>query len=291
MTVEFGLINSYGQEYALTDVNTGFLTEVEGMGYALENSYARVSNAWITISSNNAQGQITGSIYFYSSDVYAKKAEFEAFIRSSKKLALRAKNDLSEKYTDVDITEYSVQAINNSLLQVTVSMMRKTLWYTRANENINIVVSDSAITRYPYIFPSTFNEYDNSSLKINNDGSVPAAFIIEIHGPIANPVITIEQDDAELSRVEITATLSSGQRIIYSSKDGEIYCYKGTTTQIEDFKRTGNTTGMTNLTLSFSLLNENFVKAPVGLSKLKVSATGSITNPIFVEAFKLYREV
>ena len=201
-----------------------------------------------------------------------------------------AKTPITTKYIDVDVTAYTLQHIGMNALGCPIVMLAKGMWYSSVQKSI-VDTSDDDETRYSYRLPAMINDHSEGRVDIDNDGSEEAAFTLELYGAIVNPVVTLVVDGVETKKVEIDVTVDAGERIIYSSRDGDLYCYFGTDSQIEGFKRHGITDGITNLSFGFSLDNENFFKLSVGSSQLHFSADNPLSSTIIVETFKYYRAV
>lgn len=291
MSVKFSLINNLGQEYQLNDVNGGALLEVTGVGGRVENTYSMLNNTWVRMSSKSSQPTISGYVAFHNVSVYEKEAEFSAFMRIPSSIKLKMQTPVTTKYLDVDIVSYEMSAIGLNTLYCPIQMMGTSLWYTPETEKANIIVVSGNEFRFPVTWPARLNDYSDGYITINNNGSVEASFEVEFYGACDNPEITLEVEDVEVSKVEITASIVSGEKIFYSSKDGALCCFKGSSEAISEYKRTGSTSGLTNLALGFSLSNENFFKIPVGASKLHITADSTLTNPIMVSIYKFYRSV
>jgi len=291
MIMEFSLINGLGQEYPVQNVETGMLTNVGGLGGSVNNTYAQINNSWVRMSSKSAQTSISGEVAFHSANVYQKESEFTAFMRSSDDIRFKVKTPATTKYIDVDIVSYELKAIGNSTLLCPIQMTARSLWYSSSAEKAAIVTSSGNEFRFPVNWPAGFNDYSDGYLTVNNDGSCEAAFDVEFYGAIDNPEIVLEVNGVEVSKVEITSSIVSGQRIFYSAKDGSLCCFSGSAAAITNYKQTGDTTGLTNLVTGFSLANENFFKLPVGSSKLHITADSTIQQPIMVSVYKYYRAV
>lgn len=291
MIRRFSLINEIGQEFDLNSVKDGFMYAPSGLGYELEYAYQKTGTRWNKLYMKDTQAQITGEIVYSTAHPYEAQVGFLEFIRGSKKLTLKKQTDAGTFYKDVDLVSYEISEIgDDDRLHCPVVMIGTSLWYSKTAEVVNITSQASGL-RYPYRFPSSFNDYTDGILQVNNYGSVPAAFTIEFYGAVTNPAVAVEVNGEEIAKVEIDASILTGEKIIYSSRDGRIYCYKGTAQQVEAFKRSGITDGLTNLALGFDLGNDNFIKLPVGGSRLHVTADTALFSPIFVEVFKEYRAV
>lgn len=286
----FRLINEKGQAYALNDVQSGFLYEPSGMGYALEYSYTKIGALWKENYVRNKQGTISATMLFAGSTPYNAEKEFLAFVRQSKDLKLERTTTAGVIFKDVLIVSYEISEITEgNLLLCPLQMLARSLWYTNTSEKATIIGSLDDEVRYSYSWPSRFNDYSNGYLTFNNDGSEEAAFTLDFHGGISNPSVELDVNGVVKYTLDIPETVSIGSRIIWSSVDGNLYCYKGTDEAVENFKATGDTTGLTNIVDQFDIANTNFFKFPVGTSRLHITADSALTNPILVSIYKYYR--
>jgi len=289
---EFGLVNELGQSFGLNNVKTGFMQNPTGMGYTMEYGYAKVGARWKELYMRDVQATMGGEVVFATTSPYEAQVQFLQFVRSSKKISFWKKTPAGTYYRDVAIVGYDITEITTgNVLSCPITMIATSLWYTSSAERAAIIASSDNEFRFPVTWPARLNDYSDGYLNIDNNGSCEADIEVEFYGSIDNPSMSIEVNDVEIASVDITASVASGHRIIYSSKDGNLYCFSGTDAAITEFKRNGTTTNLTNLVLGFSLENENFLKLPVGNSKLHITADSTIENPIMISIYKYFRAV
>jgi len=290
MIRQFELVNELGQSFGLNDVKKGFLQNPTGLGYSLEYAFAKVGPYWKEQYIRDTQASITGEVVFGTTSPYEAQTEFLAFVRSSKTISLKRTTPAGTHFKDVVIVSYEITEITEgNVLTCPITMLGTSLWYTSSAEKAAIIASSDNEFRFPVTWPARINDYSDGYLNVDNNGSCEASFEVEFYGAVDNPAIALEVEGVEVAKVEIAASITSAQRIFYSSKDGSLCCFKGSSEAISEYKRSGNTTGLTNLALGFSLSNENFFKLPVGNSKLHITADSTLTNPIMVSIYKYYR--
>lgn len=289
---KFELINELGQSFGLNDIRTGFMQNPTGLGYSMEYAFVKMGTSWKQQYMRDTQSTITGEIVFGTESPYEAQTSFLEFIRSSKNIMLKRTTEAGTHYKDVEITRYDISEIGNgNVLNCPIEMIATSLWYANKSEKAIVIQSEDAITRYSYRFPSRFNDQSTGYYEVNNNGSVSSGFMLEFYGAIDNPVVVLKVNDTELSKLEIDTSITSAQRILFSSIDGKLFCYKGSIADIENFKITEDATNLTNLALDFSLDNENFFKLPIGTSRLEFEADSSLVNPIVITTYKYYRAV
>jgi len=291
MIVEFSLINDIGQEFPVTNVATGFLTNVTGLGGSVKNTYSKIGNTWKQMKSVNEQGEIPAEVVFHGVNAFQKEAEFSAFIRSNRNIKFKVVTPVTTKYLDVDVVSYELKSAGTNTLSCPIKLSARSLWYTNTSQKASIIGSMDDETRYSYRWPSVFNDYSNGYLTFNNDGSDEAAFTLAFHGAISNPKVELDVNGVVKYTLLIPETINNGNQIIWSSVDGNIYCYKGTDAAVEAFNTTGDTSGLTNLVPLLSISNTNFFKFPLGTARLHITANSALVNPIIVSVYKYYRAI
>lgn len=280
MIRKFSLKNEYGREYPLS-LKKAFLADPEGLGYSMDASYMRIGSSFARNYYRDDQGAIKGTVVFTGRDCYLSAADFLKFIRTSAALTLIYTTDAGTYMRDVDMLEFDKTEIGkDGALKCDIKLAAKSLWYSDRVQRFSIDLSSQEGTRYPYKWGSRFRAVTGESVDIVNDGSAPAPIVVELLGSIVNPKIICSVDKQEIARLEITGEAAAGEKICYSSVDGDLYCYVLTE---EGEKR--------SLLSGLSIENDNFFKLPVGTSTLTFEAETQITKPIVLQIRKLYRAV
>ena len=146
---KFDLVNGEGVTYTLTVANkfTGFLGEVDGLGYEKSPEYQKIGTEYEQLTDNINQSVISGIIHFFQPYAYQKFTDFARYCQD---------NDLTLYYripTGLFMKKGSITKIEKSegaeSLKVKIDFTGKTLWYqdvesTTAESPLKII-SDSLI--------------------------------------------------------------------------------------------------------------------------------------------------
>lgn len=278
--IKFALRNEYNQEFALNTSKSAYMPSPSGLGYSMDGDYTRIGSGWVSGNLSDAQPELSGDVYIQSDDAFKSFSDLTKFIRTASKLKFIYQNTMGEYLRDVDVigVEHGGMAGANTI-KCTLTMAARSLWYSNSVTNYAISSIASDAMRYPYRFPSTFRGAVNGEIEVSNDGSVEAPFTVSFTGPIVNPILSLYQDEEEISKMKIVGEASEGESIELSTVDGDLYCYRKTAS------------GNVNLTGKLDIENDNFFKIPIGTSIIKLSSDGDVTKPIIITVRKLYRAV
>ena len=83
--------------------------------------------------------------------------------------------------------------------------------------------------RYPYTWNSRYIDYNSRAIQFNNKGHIEAPIQVEIDGFVQNPTISILVDKEEYASIKIPITINEYEKLLYSSKTGDIYIQKQNT--------------------------------------------------------------
>ena len=200
------------------------------MGYSYSREYEQLGNNFIENISKIEQGSIPGIANFLYYDNYK---EFIDFIESSKKLKIAYKipfKDGQKEYLK-DVKMQSItktQKQTNGVISENVTFDCLTLWYEQ-NETIFKIETYEDEMRYPYTWNSRYIEYNSRVIQFNNKGHVEAPIQVEIDGFVQNPTISILVDKEEYASIKIPITINEYEKLLYSSKTGDIYIQKQNT--------------------------------------------------------------
>lgn len=278
MVRKFYLENEKGQKYNLMDKdNYCFLSSPTGLGYAYDTTYEQVGNSFITNIRQLQQGKIAGEAIFKSYDNYKNMVDY---IEQSKKLKfvyeipfVNNKNTKFYKTVEISSAEKGEKG-TDGYLHIPIEFNCKTLWYEET-ETVYDMAKSSGEIRWDFKWDSRFKSYDNRSFTFENNGHVEAPIKLEIGGYVINPHLELYSNKIKIAELAFNMTLEEFEKILYSTKDDELYVYK------ENADGT-----LTNLFEDLDLQNYNFIKIPQGVSEIKLSADNEITDAkltIFVE--------
>lgn len=231
MVRKFKLINEKGQEYSLMDIKKYcLLTEPSGLGYSYSTDYEQLGYEFLTNLRKLEQGIISGIANFINYDNFF---DFGNFIETSQRLKfvyeIPFKNKNITYYRDVNIKGIGkTEKQENGIISETVEFDCLSLWYEQ-NETIFKIETYEDEMRYNYRWNSRYIDYNTRAIQFDNKGHVEAPIQVEIDGFVQNPTITVLIDDEEYASIKIPITINEFEKLLYSSKTGEIYIQKQNT--------------------------------------------------------------
>lgn len=278
--IKFALRNEYNQEYELNTDKTHYMPNPSGLGYEMDTEYTRIGTSWVAGSTEDSQAEISGEVYFKSSECFKEFSNFAKFIRTASTLKFVYQNDVGEYIKDVSVRSIEhAGLVGHNTLKCTLTMIAKSLWYSNNVTNYRIDTVSGETMRYPYKLPARFKGNANGTIEVTNDGSVEAPFTASFIGAIVNPTLILCQDEEEVARIEIIGEAFEGESIELSTVDGDLYCYR---------KRMDENVSLVS---DLDISNNNFFKLPIGTSTITLSADSDITHPVIFTVKKLYRAV
>lgn len=281
---KFYLENEYAQRYALHQPGKVFFGNISGLGASSDARYIPVGDAFLRDYMKVAQQPVVGTLYFLrGQNQYASLREFVDFVYSAKSLKLiyvPGTGEDIEYARDIDTTAIAKGEIDaDKVLRAPVEFKCKTLYYN-ARQTTFVVETSEGERIYNYQYPTRYNDYAHRTMAFNNTGHVEAPIEAEIYGFSQSPRIEILQNGVVVKRVEFPVQVNAGEKLLYSSKDGDLYAY------IEDGN--GN---QTNVSGSLNLDNDNFFKLPIGQCEIRVSSSFGVINKVIIRTYKMYKVV
>ena len=279
---KFLLENEKGQQFRMDNLNEGcFLTSPTNLGYSYNIDFVQLGYEFIENNRKIEQQKPSGTLYFKS---YDKIKEFIDYIESSQSLKWLyiIPFELEEKtfYRDVTIIKLDKTEKNGKWLACPVEFSSKSLWYEK-NEIIFKIESYEDEMRYSYRWNSRYIDYNSRSIQFNNKGHIDAPIQIEINGFVQNPGVSIFIDNEEFASIKIPITIKEYEKLLYSSKTGDIYIQKqnadGTKENLWKNKY-------------IDITKPNVFKLPIGFSEIRLVADNDITNAK-VTVFPQYKAV
>ena len=278
----FLIENEKGQQFRLDNLNEGcFLTSPGNLGYSYSIDFVQLGFEFIENNRKIEQSNPNGIAYFRS---YDKIKEFVDFIESSLKLKwlyiVPFETGERTYYRDVILKKIEKTEKKGKWLACPVEFASKSLWYEQ-NETIFKIETYEDEMRYDYRWNSRYIDYNIRAIQFNNKGHIEAPFQIEIDGFVQNPSISIFIDDEEFASIKIPITIKEYEKLLYSSKTGEIYIQKQ------------NTDGtLENLWKQeyIDIQKQNIFKLPLGVSEIRLTADDDIANAKLV-IFPQYKAV
>ena len=280
MIRQFYLENEYGQRWNLNHPDSGLLINPDGLGYSMDTSYVAIGHSFIRNYLKEKQQSISGTLVFGTKVPYRAYSGFITYVNMAESLKLIYKTDVGEFYRDVDLVEVrKTERTETKVLECPVKFTCRSLFYS--NQVDRFVVSRSkGELRWDFTWPARFNDYGFRRVLVQNTGHVPAGFELEIYGYCENPSVIVTQGGREVSRVKFPTTLQTGEKILYSSVDGNLYCYRVDEEGVES-----------NFSDSLDINNTNFFKLPVGDSKIEFTSDTGASNRTVMTIYRFYRAV
>ena len=274
MVREFKLINEKGQEYSLMNIYGYCLfTDPSGLGYTYETEYERVGNTFIDTLRRLQQGQISGTLNFFSYDNFLR---FSNFVENSEKLKFSYKIPFQagskEFFKDVKIQSVSkTEKQTTGIITEPVVFDCLSLWYEEL-ENVYTIDGGKNEIRWNFRWDSKFADYTIRNLEYVNKGHIEAPIYVEFEGPVTNPSIILFIEGQEVQKLEIPIILQEYEKLIYNTKENE-FCVKKI-----------NTDGTEENLFSLDYIdpkNNNVIRLPKGKScKLQISAESNIKGKV-----------
>lgn len=271
MVREFALINEKGRTFSLMNIeNYVLLTDPAGLGYRYNTQYEQVGTSFLENVRRIEQGQIVGIVNTTKYENFKKLIDFIEGSESIRFLyRVPYQTGAKEYYKDVKINELTkTQKNTNGIISETITFDCLGLWYSE-DETVYDVTSGGDEMRWDYRWDARYTEYDVRSLAYNNQGHIPAPILVEIDGEVSNPKIEIIRDGETVASIEIPITIGIYEKLLYSSKTGEIFIKKqladGTETSL--FKKQ-----------YIDITKNNIFKLPLGVSEVKLSADDEINS-------------
>lgn len=282
----FTLQNSAGETYPLSSSNPndfytyGFLTEPEGLGIEFDNEYVRLGDIFLRTESEIDQGEFEGTMNFAN---YTSFRNFGNYIFRSHDLVLiyTCSDAEGTYYRDCDIVSIEKGEIgDNGIMECPVTFSFKSLYYEK-NE-IKYLMTDMADDRrYTFSYPCRFYDYQALDAPLVNDGHTEASISIYIYGYCENPEINITDENGDtVYTIKFNHILQDGDRIEYSSKDGNSYIRLVTSDGT-----------VTSLVSEMPLTNNNFIRLPIGTYYLTIASDTDATNRMSYILYKFFKVV
>lgn len=217
------------------------------------------------------QGQITGTVNFLKYDRFKELVDFIERAESLK-LAYKVpfKNGEREYLKNINIQSLTKSQIQtNGVMNETIVFDCLSLWYDQNTVVYNMEEQEDEL-RWDFKWNSKFTDYNVRSLSYINNGHVDAPVLIEMNGPVVNPIVELYVEGELYQKVPFSIEIEEYEKLLYGTKENEFYINKQ------------NTDG--TLTSLFSLdyidfENDNVIRLPKNKScELRLKADNEILN-------------
>ncbi len=267
---KFLLENEKGQQFRMDDLNNGcFLVSPTGLGYSYNADFVQLGFDFIENNRKIQQSNPSGTAYFKS---YDKVKEFIDYIESSSNLKwiyiIPFENEEKTFYRDVTIIKIEKTEKTGRWIACPVEFASQSLWYEE-NETIFKIETYEDEMRYPFRWNSRYIDYNTRAIQFNNKGHIEAPIQVEIDGFVQNPSITVLVNNQEYASIKVPITINEYEKLLYSSKTGEIYIQKQNTDGSKE-----------NLWQQqyIDITKQNIFKLPIGVSEIRLTADDDVLN-------------
>ena len=266
----FLIENEKGQQFRLDSLKEGcFLTSPSNLGYSYNVDFVQLGHDFIQNNRKIEQKKPSGTLYFKS---YDKVKEFCDFVESSQKLKwiyiIPFENEEKIYYRDVSIIKLDKTEKTGRWLACPAQFASLSLWYEQ-NETIFKIETYEDEMRYNYRWNSRYIDYNTRTIQFNNKGHVEAPFQVEIDGFVQNPTVSVFVDNEEYASIKIPITINEYEKLLYSSKVGEVYIQKQNVdgTKVSLWKNQ-----------YIDIKKQNIFKLPLGVSEIRLTADDDVLN-------------
>ena len=217
------------------------------------------------------QGLITGTVNFLKYDRFKELVDFIERAESLK-LAYKVpfKNGEREYLKNINIQSLTKSQIQtNGVMNETIVFDCLSLWYEQNTVVYNMEEQEDEL-RWDFKWNSKFTDYNVRSLSYINNGHVDAPVLIEMNGPVVNPIVELYVEGELYQKVPFSIEIEEYEKLLYGTKENEFYINKQ------------NTDG--TLTSLFSLdyidfENDNVIRLPKNKScEIRLKADNEILN-------------
>lgn len=206
----FMLINADGDQYRLM-TKQRFLYNPAGLGYEIDDTFARLGNRYVAVDTGYAQGKVTGNIYFTLPKAYQKYYDFVRFAQKTP-LILAYTPDIGTFYRECKISRIDKTELNESgALDVSVEIIALGLWYRNVTAINNGEQTNGKI--YTYSYPYTYGE-SAGVLRMQSDSYEDSPAKLTIYGPVTNPSWRHYVNGVEVASGKINGTVADGLKLV-----------------------------------------------------------------------------
>ncbi len=242
---KFYLENSIGQRIDLNGATGIRFINPAGLGFDLTGTYASLGTGFFVDISGDEEPQlpIVGDIIFSRGETYSTYRDFLDWLMQDYDLFfVYCPFETREYYRKVKMSYMSkTEKETVNILRAPVSFAPLTPWFLPTPFRTIINYASTGYKRYPYRYPYRYPaSRQEGAVEVTVIGHLPAAIRLEYAGLLTNPsiVITGETTGKIYGQCDISATLESTDKLLYSSEKNNSYIKKqaadGTITDLID---------------------------------------------------------
>ncbi|MFA7105712.1 MAG: hypothetical protein WC154_00275 [Candidatus Izemoplasmatales bacterium] len=204
MIRKFYLENEYGEKYYFDNRNKALLSQVSGLGFALDIQYLDYGNIYKKADYSIPVSEIQETIIFLNGYT-GYKAFVDYLSRSNKEMKLHYQTGVFDAYCLVDISSLTKGELVANTIQSQVIFKKLSYWQ---NEKVYEINANGTISgkSYPYTYPYNYSKAYGGVLNLKNQGLNQSPLIIEIFGDVAEPEVIIKKNDEIVSTMKLLVT-------------------------------------------------------------------------------------
>jgi hypothetical protein len=201
MIRKFYIENKYGDTYQFSHQNQTLISQVSGLGYALDLKYLEYQNYYARSEYNLPLTEITMTLVFLRG--YHGYKSFVDFIsQSNEDLKLHYQTDAFSAYCYVDISNLSKAELVAGSIQSSITLKKLSLWLRE--KSYEIIANGSSNGKvYPYGYPYTYSSSYEGKTNIRNDGLSDAPVVIELIGNVIDPQVIFKKNGVVVSTLRL----------------------------------------------------------------------------------------
>lgn len=268
MIRKFYLENSNGQRFYFKYSSGVLLSQVEGLGFALDLSYLKYDHVHQFVKRDLPLLEISATLTFLSGyEGYQKLIDYLNHENENLKLF---DESFDTKYLYVDVASLSKRDIRDGALTSEIVFNKRSYWI---KERLVLMEVGSSITGkiYPYGYAYSYQNTISNQTQLKIGGCMKASTKLEIIGSIDHPEVIVTQHDRITSTLKLNITKNNTKLIISSVPNNQymhleennetidIYAYQDFTKDNFIYLDTGD------LTLEFrpGIVGENLCKVHI----------------------------
>lgn len=228
--------NSQGARWDLNGASGVYATALAGFGYSQSASYADLTRGFFlpTSGEEEPQGALSLTVVLTRTP-YRNYQAFVDWIASAGTLTIcYAPTETQEYWRDVTVSAVQKSELNQvGWLEIPMSFLALTPWYRPSPTQITMDgAGEDDSKRYNYIYDLSLRYGSNNIGSLSTDlvgsGHIPGALDLTYFGAITNPILRLTGNVSGKTHgiCSIAATLSSSDRLEYSSRYGTTYVRK-----------------------------------------------------------------
>lgn len=275
----FKIQNSIGDTYDLTNVRTGFLHSVGGLGFNYVTNYRQIGNNYRLISDERGQDVISGTVRFRQPGAQAAFRTFANFLQMKPLKLVYETADGAVYYREGTITAVTYSETDSLNAAITFKSFTPP-YQTFFKESLSTDASGGKV--YSYEYPYTYRSSGANTVTIDmNDTVLESPLRIEFHGPMVNPVWSHYVEDSLIATGHLNYSIASGNYVVV---DTQTVPYS-----IREFNSDNEMIGDLYEYSDFG--TERFLLLRHGSNRIVISDDGSNTTTVKVTGKKYYAAV